>query len=365
MLLDCHRRLVGQVGRRGAGAGAVDEREGGVEADLVDQLQRGVKIGIGFAGKADDEVRRQGDVGPHAAQLADLCPVLQGGVAALHGRQHPVGTRLHRQVQMVDQFRHLNVGVDQVAAELERVGGGVADAVDALDLGHVVDQLGEVRLVVVDRPAVGVDVLAEQVDLAHALARELSDLAHDIGDRPAHLLAPGVGHHAECAVAAASLHHRDEGGGALRARLGQVVELLDLGEAHIDHGARHPRLGAPNGLLNQLRQPMQGLGAEHDVHEGCPPGDGGALLAGHATADADQQIRIARLQPLPAAELVKHLFLGLLANGAGVEQDQVGLFRRRHGPIAVALPQGIRHPRRVVLVHLAALGLYEQPRRIV
>jgi len=55
------------------------------------------------------------------------------------------------------------------------------------------------------------------------------------------------------------------------------------------------------------------------------------------------------------SELREHLVLRLLADRAGVEQDQVGFLRAIGQLIALLLEQA-RHALRVVLVHLAAVG---------
>lgn len=64
--LEFLRRIVGQVGRRRAGARA-GRRERGVEADVVDQLHRLLEILCRFAGEADNEVGGQRQVGPRGA----------------------------------------------------------------------------------------------------------------------------------------------------------------------------------------------------------------------------------------------------------------------------------------------------------
>ena len=56
------RRFVGKVGRGRAGARAVDEAEGAVEAHVLDQLHRLLEVGVGLAGEADDEVGGERDV---------------------------------------------------------------------------------------------------------------------------------------------------------------------------------------------------------------------------------------------------------------------------------------------------------------
>jgi hypothetical protein len=55
------------------------------------------------------------------------------------------------------------------------------------------------------------------------------------------------------------------------------------------------------------------------------------------------------------AELGEDLVLRLLSNGAGIEQDQVGVFRAIRELVALLLEQA-GHPLGVVLVHLAAVG---------
>src|SRR5207237_8836715 len=101
---------------------------------------------------------------------------------------------------------------------------------------------------------------------------------------------------AEAAVLAAALHDRYMGGRALGARRRQMVELLDEREADVD-------LGHAGGAaaLEELRQPVQRLRAEHDVDERRALDDRGAFLARDAAAHGDHQARLRALQmPHPA-----------------------------------------------------------------
>src|SRR5690606_36374344 len=146
------------------------------------------------------------------------------------------------------------------------------------------------------RAAIGIDVLAEQVDLAYSLLGEPGHFDEDVLERTRDLLATGVGHDAEAAVLAAAFHDRDEGRRGVDARRRQAVELLDLGEADVDLGAA---AAAP--LADELRQPVQGLRAEDHVDIGRPGDDRRALLAGHATTHADHQAGLVLLEdPRPA-----------------------------------------------------------------
>src|SRR6185437_6981734 len=240
--------------------------------------------------------------------------------------------------------------------ELQRMRGGETDPADALDLRDGVDQHGEIRdAAVVHGTAVGVDALAQQVHLAYALFGELGHFHQHVVERAADLGAAGVGHHAVAAVLRAAFHDRDEGGGPLGARLGQLVELLDLGEGDV-----HLRpVGGAIGL-DQLGQAVQRLRAEHQVHVGRALDDGLAFLAGHATAHADDHVAATLLVLLPAAELAEHLFLRLLADRAGVDQDNVRLGLVLGQLQAVRGLEHVGHLGRVVLVHLAAVGLDEK-----
>ena len=214
----------------------------------------------------------------------------------------------------------------------------------------MVHERGQIDLdAVVHGTAVRVDVLAEQRDLAHALGGELHDLHQHVFEGPADLLAAGVRHDAVGAVLGAALHDRDEGARALGARRGQVVELLDFGEADV-----HLRPALLEPCREQLRQPVQRLRPEHHVDVGRTLDDRRAFLAGHAAADADQHALL--LEVLDAAEVGEHLLLRLLAHRAGVEEDEVGLVHVLGGLVALGGVEHVGHLVRVVLVHLAAEG---------
>ncbi len=229
--------------------------------------------------------------------------------------------------------------------------GGVADASDAIDRCHCMQQVGEVVAVV----AIAVDVLPQQGDFLNAVLGQVNDLRQHIGQRPADFLAAGVGHHTEGAVLAAAFHDRDIGAGAVDARLGQAVELLDLREGNIH--LRRP--GGARGI-DHFRQAVQCLRAEHHIDIGRAVADRRAFLAGDAAANADHQLRIVLFQFAPAAQLGKDLFLGLFADRAGIEEDHVGFSRILGDFHGLVFAQQVHHARAVVLVHLAAMGFDEK-----
>jgi hypothetical protein len=105
---------------------------------------------------------------------------------------------------------------------------------------------------------------------------------------------------------------------------------------------------------------VQGLGAENHVHVRCPPPDLIAFLAGNATADADDQAGIFFFQETPATEFGKQFFLGFFADGAGVDENDIGIVRGIRALQSVRGVQYIQHLVRIVLIHLTAEGFYKE-----
>ncbi len=131
------------IGCRRAGTRAVLERERAGEADLAHQLQRRLEIGFALAGEADDEIRRQRQVGPRGAQPRDDAMVVGGTVAAIHRGKDAVGAGLHRQVQERHQLRFPAVRRDQRVVDVARVRGRVAQPIEPVDRSEPGDQLAE------------------------------------------------------------------------------------------------------------------------------------------------------------------------------------------------------------------------------
>jgi len=122
-------------------------------------------------------------------------------------------------------------------------------------------------------------------------------------------------------------------------------------ERDIDGGAFRRRCA-----IEQLRHAMQGLRAEYHVHERRARDDGRALLAGNTTADTDHDVGSRLLERAPTAKFAEYLFLRLLADRAGVEQQQIRRQRVVGGNEAMRIRQQIRDSVRIVGVHLTAEG---------
>ncbi len=132
----------------------------------------------------------------------------------------------------------------------------------------------------------------------------------------------------------------------------QPVEFLDLGEADVDL-----RFAGGTFRLDHFRQAMQGLRAEHQIHIWRALHDRRAFLAGDAAADADDNLVVAALEMLPAAKLAEYLLLRLLADRAGVDQDDVGFGLVGSQFKIMGCLEYVGHLRRVILVHLAPVRL--------
>ena len=94
-------------------------------------------------------------------------------------------------------------------------------------------------------------------------------------------------------------------------------------------------------------------GAERDVDLGVELEDALALRLGVAAADGDHAVGIAALAGDRVAEVRGELRVGLLADRAGVEDDDVGVVGRRRLAEPELLEQAL-DPLGVVGVHLAA-----------
>ena len=215
-------------------------------------------------------------------------------IAAFHGSQDPVASRLHWQVHMADQLVEPGVCIDQPLREFLRVRGRVSNALDPRNLGDIVEQereIGNVLSVARHGSTVGVDILPQQRDLANALFRKARDLDEHVLERSRNLFTSGVRHDAEAAVFAASFHDRHECTGTFDSGRWKMVELFDLGKRDVDL-----RAARMTPLFDQFRQAVQRLRTEHDVHVRGAADDRLSFLAGDTAANADDQFRSFKLE---------------------------------------------------------------------
>ena len=106
------------------------------------------------------------------------------------------------------------MGGDQLVVHVARMAGGVAQPRDAGNLGEPMQQPRRAsrRAPSGALAVIGVDVLAEQRDLAHAGIGQPLGLGDDLRDRPRDFGAARIGHDAEGAELVAAFLHGEEGG---------------------------------------------------------------------------------------------------------------------------------------------------------
>ena len=109
------------------------------------------------------------------------------------------------------------------------------------------------------------------------------------------------------------------------------------------------------GPLQQHRQRVHVVGAEHDVHPRRPAHDLGPVLLRQAAAHRDLHARLRGLDRPQVAEVAVEPVVGVLPDRAGVEHDDVGGGVRAGPRVARRLEQP-GHPLGVVHVHLAPVG---------
>ena len=253
---------------------------------------------------------------------------------------------------MADQLWYVGIDIDQTVGKFQRVRGGETDTVNAINSRHHRDQLGQVTdAAVVLGTAISVDVLPQQVNFPHPFLRQPKTLGNDIIHGPADLGAPGIRHDAVGAVLVTPFHDGNERGRAIHTRLGQTVKLLNLREGDIHHGNVVCLAG-----VDHLRQTVQRLRAKHHIDLGRTPANLFTFLAGHTTADTDDQVWVFLFQLAPATELMEQFFLGFFPHRTGVDQQDIGFFGVISQLQGMRLTEQIGHAGRIVLVHLATVG---------
>src|SRR3989442_9659174 len=200
---------------------------------------------------------------------------------------------------------------------------------------------------------VGVDVLAQELDLTMTLRRQVPNLRKDLVGASVDFSAAGERNDAVGARLVAPLHHRDVGlwargpGGGIRGEHDRIVVARQA-----DRSPLAPR------LLDERPEPLQVAGAHDQVHVRRAAEDRLPRLLSHATHNPDDQLGPLVLQAPQLARPPENLAFRLFADAAGIEKDHVGLalVPRRLVPQPA---EDAGHLLGVVLVHLASPGLDE------
>ena len=173
------RHLILTVRRGRTRTRRVQEREGGGETCLFDDVEGRLEVFFGLAGEANDDVRRDRglrDGGTHAFQNAHETLATVG---TTHLTQDRIGTRLQRHVQARHDRGSLRHRRNHVVREGCGVRRGESHALNALDAADSAQQVSK-RTALAEAHAVGVDVLSQQGHLDGTLGGDGLDLGENI-----------------------------------------------------------------------------------------------------------------------------------------------------------------------------------------
>ena len=229
--------------------------------------------------------------------------------------------------------------------------GGEPHAQQRRDRRHAAHQLREIDVA----RTVGIDVLPQQRHLAVAVFEQTARLGDDGLRIAAPLAAPGVGDHAVGTEVVAPPHDRHEGAHAV------AVEAHggDFGIGLLGRKQHVDTLAARLGLAHQARQVAVGVRPGHDIDARRSLDQLLAQAFGHAADDAHDKTRIRAPVAFHLGQTAPDALLGVVADRAGVDQDDIGLADAVRIDIAFALHER-NDDLRVADVHLAAVGLDEK-----
>ena len=200
-----------------------DEGVGRIELTGRHDLERLVEVGVALTGKSHDQVRRDREVVNGGARSSQPVHVAIDLVASAHRLQHPVRAGLQREMQLRADRRRFDHRRDRLGTQVLGVGTRVADPLDPLDPPDRAQEIGEEGASTGDVSPVGVDVLAEQRDLADPGGGEHLGFEHQIVERSADLFAAHRRHDAVGAGVITPRLNRDPG------REGELAHRVERG----------------------------------------------------------------------------------------------------------------------------------------
>ena len=317
--------LVGHVGRRCPRPGRILEGVRAGESGRGDHVEGRLEILFGLTGESDDDVGGDGCVRHRRPHPLDDPQELCTAVAAAHRLEDPVRTRLQRHVQLGTDVRGLRHRLDHVVGELCGVRRREPHTFETLDVTAGTQQRGECspiasQIRIGERHPVGIHVLAEQGDLDDPFVHQRLHLGEDVSGPAVDLLAAKSRNDAERAGVVATDRDRHPprirglAFGGQGGRKGfQCIDDLDLG------------LRIVASAFEQHRQRSEVVCSEHDVDPRGLLQDGAAILLGKTAADSDLHSGTTRLDRCQMREVAVQLVVGVLPDGAGVEDHQVGI----------------------------------------
>jgi hypothetical protein len=112
----------------------------------------------------------------------------------------------------------------------------------------------------------------------------------------------------------------------------------------------------------QVGQSPIGIWARDQIEPRRPRHQRRSIMLRHASEQPELQMRPGNFEPCEIAQPADHAVLGMLANRAGIDQDNIGVLGTRREGIA-SLAQDGADRLRIGDIHLAAVGFEINPRR--
>ena len=346
--LHLNRDIVRVLSRRqGSGALGVIEHERGIEADLLEEIERLAVVLLRLRAEACDYIGRYRAVGHQLADFIYTLEVPGCRVAATHLLEDAVGPGLDREVDMVADVGVTGHGLEHLVRNVLRVRGRETHAHLGAHLRDHREQPGKRSPFEI----VGVHVLAQQGHLLIAFLGAVAGLTDDRAGVAAPLHSAGVWDYAVRTDVVAAAHDRDEGGNAVRIEAdGGNVRISFLArEDYVDLGV------AVGSGLKQLGQATVSIRTCHDVD--LSPFEQLLLHSlGHAAEDTDHD-RPASALERELTDTAEDALFGVVADRAGIRHYDV-CFVHILRPGITMFSEDRKDHLGIGYIHLAAVGFY-------
>ncbi len=342
---------------------AVLENETVFETAFGNQVFGQLEVFLRFTAESDDEIAGDCRVGDRLPNSAHHFAILFHKVPAFHPLQDRIRSALRRHVQIVRALGKIPHGLQQVVGHVAGVIGDKFQAVQAVDVVQLVQQIGEASGGAAVAIRVAVDGLAQQGDFATTFAGQLSRLGEYLLRRPSLLGTPNLGHNTIRTKLVTADLNADVGlvGRRPHLRIAQGIVAFETARNRLprvsasrqaDLQLRSPAVAD---AVNQIRNLVQ-LARSHDqVDVRCTGEDPLLMVLSHTADDPDDLVRILPLDLFQASQRAVDFFLRVLADAAGVKQQHVR-FPPPISQLVTASPQTGHHQLAVQHVHLAADG---------
>ena len=174
--------------------------------------------------------------------------------------------------------------------------------------------------------AVGVYILPQKRDFFIAGFHQFPALGYNFIGMAALLPATDIRHDAIRAKVITAHHHCDPCTGLSVAAGGNSFQHLFL----FVSTEKHP-LGIRDSSVQHFRQPMDHVGAEHNIYKGktFPKTFRHVFLFRHAAAHSDDHGRVTALDIFQRSHIAEDTVFRMFPHGAGVKKDKICLFGRR------------------------------------